>query len=457
MTENNRIEYKRELTDSLEKEVVAFLNYHDGGAIYLGIDKNGHTHGVNNADQLQLTVKDRLRNNIQPSVMGLFDIILEQREDKAIIRITVAGGQEKPYYLKRYGMTEKGCFIRVGSAAEPMPQEMIDSLYSRRIRNTIGRMESTRTNLTFAQLKIYYEAKELHLNAAFMQNLELLTPEGKPNYAAYLLADENGVSIQVAKYADTSRVGLIENRDFGRCSLIKALNGVLERMEVENTIYTRIGYPLREERKMLHAKAMREAVINAIVHNDYSNGACPKFEFFSDRLEITSAGGLPYGVTEEDFFNGYSSPRNKEIMRVFRDLEIVEQLGSGVPRIVEKYGRDAFEIRPNFLRVIFYYEKPFDEQIPATEAQSRAQSEAQSRTLSTDILLALEQLPLSAAELVTTLGLESKSGAFKRTIKELLQNQLIEYTLPEKPSSRLQKYRLTNQGKTQLNELNEGQ
>ena len=101
---------------------------------------------------------------------------------------------------------------------------------------------------------------------------------------------------------------------------------------------------------------MREAVINAIVHNDYSNGACPKFEFFSDRLEITSAGGLPYGVTEEDFFNGYSSPRNKEIMRVFRDLEIVEQLGSGVPRILERYERDVFEIRPNFLRVIFRYE-----------------------------------------------------------------------------------------------------
>jgi predicted HTH transcriptional regulator len=453
MTENNRTEYKRELTDNLEKEVVAFLNYRDGGLIYLGIDEEGRVHGVNNCDQLQLAIKDRLRNNIQPSIMGLFDIIHEQRDSKEIIRITVAGGQEKPYYLKKYGMTEKGCFIRVGSASEPMPQEMIDSLYSRRIRNTIGRMESTRQNLTFEQLKIYYEAKGLHLNSAFMQNLELLTPEGKPNYAAYLLADENGVSIQVAKYADATRINLIENRDFGRCSLVKALKGVMERMDVENTIYTRIGYPLREEREMLHGKAMREAVINAIVHNDYSNGACPKFEFFSDRLEITSAGGLPYGVTEEDFFNGYSSPRNKEIMRVFRDLEIVEQLGSGIPRILEKYGRDAFEIRPNFLRVIFRYDQPFDEQIADTGAQSEAQSEAQSRSQSASILSALLNAPLSAAELAMALGLESKTGAFKRAIKELLEKQLIEYTLPGKPNSRLQKYRLTNAGHTQLHAL----
>jgi predicted HTH transcriptional regulator len=72
-------------------------------------------------------------------------------------------------------------------------------------------------------------------------------------------------------------------------------------------------------------------------------------------------GGLPYGVDEEGFFGGFSVPRNKEIMRVFRDLEIVEQLGSGIPRILKTHGRDAFEIRKSFLRVVFYYTKPVPE------------------------------------------------------------------------------------------------
>ena len=156
-------------------------------------------------------------------------------------------------------------------------------------------------------------------------------------------------------------INLIENRDFGKCSLVKALKGILDRMEVENTIFTKIGYPLRKEREMIDSTAMREAVVNAVVHNDYSYGGAPKFEFFSDRLEITSMGGLPYGVDEEDFFSGFSVPRNKEIMRVFRDLEIVEQLGSGIPRILKTYGRDAFEIRKSFLRVVFYYTKPVPE------------------------------------------------------------------------------------------------
>jgi len=433
--ESNRIEYKRQLTDSLEKEVVAFLNYRDGGVIYLGIGADGDVFGVRDCDAVQLAVKDRLKNNIQPSIMGLFDIVHEERDGKNVVRITVAGGQEKPYYLKKYGMTEKGCFLRVGSACEPMTQDMIESLYGRRVRNMIGRMPSTRLDLTFEQLKIYYEARGLKLNDAFMQNLELLTPEGKPNYAAYLLADENGVSIQVAKYADATRVDLIENRDYGRCSLVKALKSVLERMDVENTIYTKIGYPLREEREMIDSVAMREAVINAIVHNDYSNGACPKFEFFSDRLEITSAGGLPYGVTEEDFFNGFSSPRNKEIMRVFRDLEIVEQLGSGVPRILERYGRDTFEIRPNFLRVVFRYdgsEKMSEKMSEKTsEKMSEKTSEKMSEKTSEKILKAIgSNNQVTISELAELTGVTTRS--VERNIKKLQDNGQLRRVGPDK-------------------------
>ena len=156
MTENHRIEYKRKLTETLEKEVVAFLNSREGGVIYIGVDDDGQTVGLKNDDQLQLAIKDRLKNNIKPSIMGLFEVRQEERNDKKIISITLAGGLEKPYHLKKFGLTPKGCFVRIGSASEPMTQEMVDSLYSRRVRNIIGRMESTRHDLTFIQLKIYY-------------------------------------------------------------------------------------------------------------------------------------------------------------------------------------------------------------------------------------------------------------------------------------------------------------
>lgn len=136
--ESNRLEYKRELTDGLEREAVAFLNYRDGGVIYLGIDQDGAVVGVPNCDGVQLAIKDRLKHNILPSCLGLFDVIHEIREGQDIIKITLASGSEKPYYLRKYGMSEKGCFIRVGSAAEPMPGRMIEELFARRTRNSIA-------------------------------------------------------------------------------------------------------------------------------------------------------------------------------------------------------------------------------------------------------------------------------------------------------------------------------
>ena len=93
---------------------------------------------------------------------------------------------------------------------------------------------------------------------------------------------------------------------------------------------------------------MREAIINAIVHNDYTFEVPPKFEIFPDRLEITSFGSIPESLTTEEFFTGISIPRNRELMRVFRDLELVESLGSGVPRILKAYSRDCFVFMENF-------------------------------------------------------------------------------------------------------------
>lgn len=176
---------KKEL--DLEKEVVAFLNYPEGGLVYIGIDNAGKTLGVENLDGDMLKVKDRIKNNIAPSAMGLFDVVAEEKAGRDIIKIIVAIGSEKPYFKKKYGMTEKGCFIRVGTAAEPMPQKIIETLFASRTRNSIGKITSPSQDLSFEQLSIYYQENGKALNKQFKKNLELLTEDGKLNYAAYLL------------------------------------------------------------------------------------------------------------------------------------------------------------------------------------------------------------------------------------------------------------------------------
>ncbi|MBW8324358.1 MAG: putative DNA binding domain-containing protein [Prolixibacteraceae bacterium] len=360
MIETNRIEFKSELTDNMEREVVAFLNYREGGFVYIGVDKLGNSIGVKDSDSDQLKIKDRLKHNISPSCLGLFDVVSEQKEGKSIIKVIVASGSEKPYSLKKFGMTEKGCFIRVGSATEPMQQKMIDELFSKRVRNSISKIKSNRQDLTFEQLKIYYEVTGSKLNTRFAQNLELITDEGFYNYVAYLLADNNGTSIKVAKYKGTSRVDLIENNEYGYCSLVKATKQVLDKLALENKTLTKITSKEREEKRLWSPIALREAVINAIVHNDYTNEVPPKFEIFDDRIEITSAGGLPDALSQEEFFDGVSVPRNKELMRVFNDLDMVEQLGSGIPRILETYDRACFSFTQNFLKMTFLKESDIE-------------------------------------------------------------------------------------------------
>jgi ATP-dependent DNA helicase RecG len=370
MTETHRIEYKRELTKELdlEKEVVAFLNYHEGGFIYIGVDKNASVVGVDDLDGDMLKIKDRLKSNIMPSCMGLFDVSADEKEGKSLIKITVASGSEKPYYKRKYGMSEKGCYIRMGTAAEPMPQKMIDELFATRTRDSIGKIKAGRQDLTFEQLKIYYESKGITLNKQFANNLELLTELGKYNYVAYLMADNNSTSIKVAKYKGYNRVDLIENEEYGYCSLVKATKNVLDKLELENKTITKITTKERADKRLWSPIALKEAVLNAFVHNDYTNEVPPKFEIFDDRIEITSSGGLPNGLSRGEFFEGFSVPRNKELMRIFKDIGLVEQLGSGVPRILESYGKECFTFSDNFLRMTFVKE------VDKTTAQSGHQT-----------------------------------------------------------------------------------
>ena len=351
MRETNRIELKSMLTDGLEKEVVAFLNYREGGVIYIGIEDDGKVIGVENTDDLQLRIKDRLKNNIHPTCLGLFDILEEELEGKSIVKIIVASGPEKPYYIKRMGMSEKGCYIRVGTAAEPMTNRLIENLFARRTRNSIGRIRSNQQTLRFEQLRIYYEESGKKLNSKYASNLGLKTDDDVYNYVAFLMSDVNSVSVKVAKYKGKTRVNLTENNEFGYCSIIKATKQVLDKLELENKTRSRITSTTRIDTRLWHNVALREAVINAFVHNDYTNEVPPKFEIFDDRLEITSAGGLPENMSQEEFFEGFSMPRNQEMMRIFKDLDLVEHLGSGIPRILDYYPKSCFRFTENFLRM----------------------------------------------------------------------------------------------------------
>ena len=440
MTETNRIEYKELLTKELdiEKEVIAFLNYGSGGALIFGVDKTGNVVGVADVDDTMLRIKDRLKTNIHPSCMGLFDISVIEQEGKQLVKVTIASGSEKPYFKKKYGMSEKGCYIRVGTASEPMPQKTIDNLYASRTRDTISKIVSPKQKLSFEQLHIYYQEKEKALNSQFATNLELITEDDAWNYAGYLLSDINNISIKVAKYAGTNRVDLIETNEYGYSSLIKACKQVLDKLDLENRTLATITAKDRKEKRLWNARALREAVINAFVHNDFSREVPPKFEIFNDRIEITSAGSLVDGLSEKEFFKGFSIPRNKELIRIFKDLDLVEQLGSGVPRILDAYPQESFEFSENFLRLV----------LPATEQVTEQVTEEVTEQVTEQVksLIAIMDKAYSRADLMQKLNLTHREYFRAEYIQKALEQDIIELTIPDKPKSSKQKYRLTQKG-----------
>ncbi len=500
LIENDKVELKAILNEKLEKEVVSFLNSKTGGDIYIGVNDDGSVLGVENADKTQLAITDRIKNNIQPTTLGLFDVFEEEIEGKTVIHIVVSSGTEKPYYIKSMGMSPAGCFMRIGPGVKQMDIAMIDRLYASRTRNSLRNIVSPRyANHSFAQLKIYYEERGFKLNESFLQNLDLYTSDGKLNYVAYLLADVNSVSMKVAKYSGKDKRDLIENEEYGFCSLVKATERVLDKLEIENKTFTKItGAAQRLERRMIDKIALREAFINAVVHNDYTREVPPVVEIYADRLVITSYGGLIEGLSVNEFFGGRSMPRNRELMRVFRDLELVEQLGSGMNRILHAYQTDIFHLSENFIEIVFPFEEEYlqmthqvngvtihdtdhvtihdtihDEQV--TEQVNNADKQGFSDsteqvTASTEhvtdhvtihdtdhvtihdreqvikLILALDE-ELSRLEIMNKLKLTNRAYFVSDFIQPAINEGLIEMTLPDKPQSKQQKYRLTAKGK----------
>ena len=444
-TETNRIENKEQLNEDFEQEVIAFLNYKEGGIIYVGIDKNGQVVGVENNDLTQLQIKDRIKNNIQPSTLGLFDVTVETIDNKEIIKVIISSGTEKPYYLRKKGRTPEGCYIRIGSSKERMTERMIEEMFARRIKNSLKEIESPRQDLTFRQLKIHYEGNGMILNDNFARNLNLLTDEGKYNYNAYLLADENNISIKLVKYLGTNKMELIENQEYGYCCLITATQRILDRLTAENTVYAKIEYNGRKEVEMIDSKALKEAVINAMVHSDYTLTTTPIIELYSDRIEITSGGGLPQGLSREEFLEGVTAPRNKELIRVFKDVDLIENIGSGVLRILDAYDKSCFKFMDHFLRVSFKYkENPFEydektDKKTTKKTDKKTTKKIKVKPQEKDVLNFCKDAK-TLKEITTYFGFKDISTFKKNYINPLLEKGTLQLTIPEQPKNRNQKY-----------------
>lgn len=214
--------------------------------------------------------------------------------------------------------------------------------------------------LTFKQLKIFYDEAGMTLNDdTFASNLGLLTLNGTFNKIAELLSDKNHIGFIYARYNGKDKSSFSETVDFGNQCVLTAVEKLMYRLEAENRGVTEISLTTRRTKNLVDIDCLREAVYNALAHNDWLNGGVPSVYVFNDRIEIISYGGLPFGQTEENFFKGISKPRSEGFMRILRDLDFAERTGHGIPQIIGKYGKKVFNITDSFILVTL----PFDSDV----------------------------------------------------------------------------------------------
>ena len=357
-SETDKIELKEKINDSLLKEIEAFLNT-EGGTIYIGVNDSGKVIGLNNLDIQLRTISDIISDQIEPNAIDCARPEVELIDDKLIIKITIKKGYASLYCIKKYGFSSNGCHFRVGTTCKSMTLEMIKQRLELGLSESdmMIRRESYLQNISFSKFKMLMLENGFHIEeGSFERNFKLRTNDGAYNYLAELLADENGIPFIFAKFKGKTKATFSERSDYGNQCVVLAYEKMKERLKLENICKTITNPRPRRDIYLYDMDAVNEALVNAIIHNDYRISD-PQVAFFDDRLEITSHGGLPNGLTKEEFFNGVSKPRNIELMNIFSRLGIVEHTGHGIPVIVEKYGKDAFEISSSYIRVIIPFNK----------------------------------------------------------------------------------------------------
>ena len=234
--------------------------------------------------------------------------------------------------------------------------------------------------LTFNKLKIAFVTAGLTVDqTTFEDNTGLKNSDGKYNLMAFLLADENDISIKVATFAGKDKTNLVKRNEHGGTCLVTAIDKVLDYVESINETMVTMGNHRRTEEKLFDMASFKEAWQNACIHTKWDKGNPPAVYIFSDRIEIISTGGLPVDLNKEEFYKGISKPVNAKLQKIFGQLGYVEQTGHGIPLIISNYGKQAFDIMENFVNVTipFNYVKKnsdgtdVDNEVSLNEAEQR--------------------------------------------------------------------------------------
>lgn len=337
MKETKRLEFKEAVSNAFLKTVSAFANC-GGGTILFGVDDSGQAAGMENPEQACLDIENRINDAISPNP----DYTLQVDRNTSVITLAVAEGMHKPYLYR------SKAYKRNDTATIEVDRVELSRLILEGQNLSFENMPSTFENPSFLVLE--QELKSAlgisQLTDDTLRTLELRNKDGSLNIAGELFSDANSLpGVDCARFGDSISV-FLDRETYEHVSVLTQYDRAVQ---LFNRYYRieEVQGSRRVARELVPEAAFREAVANALIHRQWDVSAHVRVSMHPDRIEISSPGGLPQGISEKEYLSGWVSVlRNPIVANVFFRLGIIERFGTGVLRIRDAYR--ASMAKPSF-------------------------------------------------------------------------------------------------------------